>query len=846
VFTLKLLGGACLEGADGPLTGRVTQRRRLAVLALLAMSRRQGLGREKLAATLWPESDGDRARHLLSDTVYVINRALGGSGGDAVIAAAGELRLRSGAFACDARAFEDAVDSGALENAVRLYTGPFLDGFFVEGNEEFERWACAERERLHDLYGRTLERLATDRADRSDLRGALECWRRLASDDSLNSRVACQLAEAMDRTGDRGGALQQMQAHVATLKEELGIAAPQDVSNLIRALRAAHVAPVPTAADEGPAPTASVEPVEQAGPAGAAGDDASPLRSTPEAALSDARLPAQAIPTSQLVRRQAYGRRVTDVSPAIGRRLRPRSRLVLVGSVVAIVLVVVAVAVRVMWPRQATAVTAATVQSVAVLPFADLSPARDQEYFGDGIAEELSTRLARVSGLKVAARTSAFAFKGKGTDAKEIGRALKVDALVEGSVRQAGGRVRIDVRLIDTRQGYQIWARSWDRGGSDVLAMQGEVATGVLSALRSTPTVAGVSAGSGSPGAAPIAVSSAAASSAATWADSISAAPPAVELEAYNLYLKGRYYWHQRTRESLTKAAEAFTGAAALSPDCAESYSGIADAYAVLGFYDHLPPSEAFPRAKAAAQRALQLDGRLAQPHASLGYVALYYDWDWKTAEREFDRALELNPSYSTGHQWRGNYLVARGRFDEAEAAMRRAQEIDPLSLIASAALGWAQFHRGNFDAAAQQCQRTIELNANFEPAWLWGGLAHEGAGRHAEALRMLKRAAELSNRSPVTMTALGRSYALSGDTASARRIADSLRRGQAGYVPSYEMAKLYLALGDRAEALAWLRRAYDQRSHSLVFLAIDPQLEPLRSDREFRDLLLKTGVSSF
>jgi DNA-binding SARP family transcriptional activator len=172
VFTLKLLGGASVEGPEGPLTGRVAQRRRLAVLALLAMSRRQGLGREKLAATLWPESDGDRARHLLSDTVYVINRALGGREGDAVTAAAGELRLRAGTFECDARSFEDAVDSGALDEAVRLYTGPFLDGFFVEGSEEFERWACSERERLHDLYGRTLERLAAARAEGGDLRGA--------------------------------------------------------------------------------------------------------------------------------------------------------------------------------------------------------------------------------------------------------------------------------------------------------------------------------------------------------------------------------------------------------------------------------------------------------------------------------------------------------------------------------------------------------------------------------------------------------------------------------------------------------------------------------------------------
>jgi TolB-like protein/Tfp pilus assembly protein PilF len=485
-------------------------------------------------------------------------------------------------------------------------------------------------------------------------------------------------------------------------------------------------------------------------------------------------------------------------------------RLAVVGAVVALLLLVSGI--RVFWSRPSAAVTTTSLQSVAVLPFADLSPTRDQEYFSDGIAEELSTRLARVPGLKVAARTSAFSFKGTDTDAQTIGRALNVDALLEGSVRQVEGRVRIAVRLVDARAGYQIWADTWDRSGSDVLAMQDEIATGVLRALRPGITT----------------------QSAAT------PTPRAVNLTAYDLYLQGRYFWHQRTRDSLTRAAAAFDRAVAIAPDYAEAHSGLADAYAVLGFYDHLPPREAFPRAKAAAQRALQINNRLAEAHASLGYVALYYDWDWAAAERELNRAIELNASYSIGHQWLGNYLIARGRFEEALAAMRRAQEVDPLSLIASAALGWVQYHSRDFDAAVQQCRRTIELNPNLEQAWLWGGWAHEAAGRYAEALEMLQRAAVLSKRSATVLAALGRAHALSGDARSARRILEELNRDRAGYLPAYEIAKLHLALGDRPQALAWLRRAYDQRSHSLVFLAVDPQLDPLRSDAGFRDLLAK------
>jgi TolB-like protein/DNA-binding SARP family transcriptional activator/tetratricopeptide (TPR) repeat protein len=785
VFILKLLGGASVDGPDGPLTGKVAQRRPLAALALLAMHPRQGLGREKLAALLWPDIDGERARHRLSDTIYVVNRELGG---EAITPVGDALRLAPERLRCDARLFEEAVAGGGLEEAVRLYTGPFMDGFHLDANEEFERWLTAERDRLHDVHARALERLATERSDRGDRRGAVECWRALAVDDPFNSRVAGALASALALAGDRAGALQHLKAHEASLARELGIAPPADLAALARTLRAA-----PAVAD-------TVSPPVTGAPAAAEAAEAAPdaIVNLPE-------------PSAPVADRAAMAVAADPAPPPAYRR-----PLVAAGAAVVVLLVVSAVLAFRASDAAPSRPAATAVQALAVLPFADLSPGRDHEYLGDGVAEELSTRLGRVTGLKVAARTSAFAFKGTDTDVTAIGRALNVDALVEGSVRESDGQVRVAVRLVNARDGYQMWTGTWTRSGQDVLALQDEIATGVLRALRP---------------------------------DGLAGPPvPAarvIDRQAYDHYLQGRFLWHQRTGESLLRAAQAFDRAVALAPDYAAAHSGVADAYAVLGFYDHLPPHDAFPRAKAAARRALELDDQLAQAHASLGYVALYYDWDWPTAERELARAIALNPNYSVGHQWLANYYVARGRFDEAVAAMRTAQETDPLSLIASAALGWIHYYRRDFDAAVAQCRLTIGLSGTLEQAWLWGGQAHEAAGRPAEALTMLNRAAELSKRSPIVLAALGRAHALAGDVSAAKRIADELQRGRPGYVPAYELAKLQLALGHRAEALALLRRAHAERSHSLVFLAVDPQLDRLRSDPAFRALAAETGVTA-
>jgi TolB-like protein/DNA-binding SARP family transcriptional activator/Tfp pilus assembly protein PilF len=758
VFILKLLGGAALEGPEGPVAGRPAQKRRLALLALLTMSRTGRVGREKLATYLWPDSDAERSRHLLSDAVYVLNRALGG---DAITGIGDDLLLTPDRLACDARRFESALERGDVEEAARLYAGPFLDGFFLDGSEAFERWAAAERDRLAARFASALERLAAARDAAGDAQGAAEAWRRLAAEDPFNSRVAAGFARALDRGGDRAAALQHLHAHVGLLRNELGLGATPELLASIETLTAQPPArPAPAPSTERPSSAAAAAPPDAAPPAPA--------------------------------------------PPAAASWLMPAAALALVLLAIG------------GWLLLRPARSAATaLQSIAVMPFASLGAPDESRYFGEGMAEELATRLGRAGGLKVAARTSAVAVHGRSMDAREIGRALNVDALVEGSVRQAEGKLRIAVRLINARDGYQIWSHSWDRPSDDVLAVQDEIAGSVMRALRGDP------------------------------APAAAGAARAVAPEAYDLYLQGRYLWHQRTHESLARAAGLFERAVSLAPGYAEAYSGLADAYAVMGFYDYLAPAEAFPRAREAARRALAIDPQLTQAYASLGYVALYYDWNWQEAEAAFERAIELNPSYSVGHQWHANYLTARGRFDEAAAAMRRAQEVDPLSLIASAALGWVHFFGRDYDAAVDQCRQTLALNPQFELAHLWSGWAHEAAGRYAQALESLDTAVRLSKRSAIALASLGRAQAMAGDRPQARRTLAALEREHAGYLPAYETAKLHLALGDAREALRWLRRAHEQRSHSMVFLAVDPQLDALRNDPGFRDLMTATGVSS-
>lgn len=775
MFSLKLFGGASIEGPEGPLTGRAAQRHRLALLALLAATSR-GMTRDKLVAYLWPEKEANRARHSLSDSVYRINRALDA---DAVVAVGDDLRLDPGVLPSDVAEFEAALDDADWELAIELYVGPFLDGFHLPEAGAFERWLDGERERLARQYGEALERLAEERAAAGDVTGAVEAWRRRAAHDRYDSRVAIRLMEALEAAGNRAGALRHARVHAQLLEHEFGADPDPDVVALAERLRNAPEQEE-TSEEEAEARRRPV----------AEGREAE----SDEAAATE--VPAR--PTTSSFRRR-----------------RLSARFVLAGLLV----LLAAGAAWFAWGGAGSgSATPSAPASLAVLPFENLTGSEEDRYFTDGVTEEILTNLARVEDLRVIARASVMPYRDTDRSDPEIAEELDVDHILEGSVRREDDRVRIAARLVDVSTNAQVWAESYDRRLEDVFAVQTDIATRVADALEAELST--------------------------EVAERIERAPTE-DLEAYNFYLRGRYYWHRRTEDDLLESARFFQRAVEHDSSYARAWSGLADAYAVLAFYDYLPPMEAYPRAKEAATRALEVDETLGEAHASLGYITLYHDWDAARAETAFRRAIELNPSYSVAHQWYANHLVATGRFEEAEREMRRAREVNPLSLIANGALGWVYYYAGRHEEAVEQCDRALEMDPNWDLGHLWKGLALVEMGRTDEAIASLRRAVDLSGRSGITVATLAHALASTDQTGEARDLlSDLVRAGDEGrYQPSFEIAKVHVALGETDEALRWLERAHEERSHSMVFLEVDPQLAPLRSEPAFRRLVERVGL---
>ena len=516
--------------------------------------------------------------------------------------------------------------------------------------------------------------------------------------------------------------------------------------------------------------------------------------------------------TPEGVRRAAAGEEVSAPSPSRRAGVRELGLLALVGMVAGLAwLGLRAVGEGPRDSRVTQAVGSGGV-TVAVLPFADMSPQGDHEYFADGMTEELIHLLTGVDGLRSIPRTSAFAFKGQGGDVRRMGRELGADFVLEGSVRRFQERLRITVRLVDVAGGVTLASDGWERQVEDIFVVQDEIARSIVEALRGHLP-------EGTLGEA--------------------REPEGADFEAYDLYLRGRFLWHRRTEEGLRGARELFEQAVALEPRFARGWVGLADAYAVLGFYEYLPPGEAFPRARGAAERAVELDEGLAEAHATLGYVALYHEWDEARAEARFHRALALDATYATGHQWYGNLLTAQGRFDEAEQAMRRAMELDPLSLIARAALGWSLHYAREDERAFVELGRVLGVDPTFELAHLWTGQALKALGRLEEADRAIARAVELSGGSDLALAARARLRVLQGRDEEARGIVAEMEgRGEGEYVPAYELARVYATLGDAERTFAWLERARNERVRSTVFLRVEPAFDAFRDDPRFRRLV--------
>jgi serine/threonine-protein kinase len=452
--------------------------------------------------------------------------------------------------------------------------------------------------------------------------------------------------------------------------------------------------------------------------------------------------------------------------------------------------------------------------SIAVLPLTNLSPDPENEFFTDGMTDELINALAKVNGLHVVSRTSAFAFKGATDDVRTIGARLSVGAVLEGSVRRMGRRLRLSAQLVDVRNGFQLWSETFDRELEDVFAIQDEISRAIVATLQ--VRLLGAS-------------------------HATMVRPATADLEAYTLYLKGRQLWNRRSVPDLLKSVELFEQALARDPGYALAHAGLADSYALLGFYCVRRPVEAFGPAKESALRALALNPVLAEARPALAYVAMYHDWDWDAAEREFQHALRLNPGYATAHQWYGNFLSILGRVGPALASFERAVALDPLASIRHAALGWGYYFARQYDQALDQCRRALEIDASLPVAHHWLALVSEELGLWDQAEAAMETAAELSGRDGASLASLATTLARRGREREARALVaqlDALRRTT--YVSAYDFATAHTALGETAPALQWLERAHGERTHRMAFLRVDPRLDPLRGEPRFQELLAR------
>ncbi|MCL6564988.1 MAG: winged helix-turn-helix domain-containing protein [Acidobacteriia bacterium] len=452
---------------------------------------------------------------------------------------------------------------------------------------------------------------------------------------------------------------------------------------------------------------------------------------------------------------------------------------------------------------------------LAVLPLENLSGDPGQEYFSDGLTEEMITQLSRLQPerLGVIARTSAMYYKGTKKRVDEIGHELGVDFVLEGSVRREAERVRISARLIRVGDQITVWTKSYEWDIQDILALQSDIASTIAReiSLTLTPQV-----------------------------QARLARTSLVSPQAYEFYLKGRYLWNQRTPEDLRKAIAQFQQAVREDANFAPAYAGLADCYNLLSIYLVASPQEAFPRARAAALRALELDQTLASAHAALGYTRFRFDWDWEKAEEAFRRAIELEPSYATAHHWYGEYLVAMRRFKEGLAEIEIARKLDPLSLIISADAGWFHHLAGQQELAVQHLQRTIELAPDFAPAYIYLGEIYIRKGMYPEAIAACQKGIELS-RGGSKPACLAYAYARAGRRTEAMKIIEELKHR--AYPSPVSIAIIYAGLGENEEALAWLERAYQERNDFLVHLQSQPLFDPLRSDARFRNLVGRIGL---
>jgi TolB-like protein/Tfp pilus assembly protein PilF len=458
---------------------------------------------------------------------------------------------------------------------------------------------------------------------------------------------------------------------------------------------------------------------------------------------------------------------------------------------------------------------------LAVLPFENLTGDAAQEYFSDGLTEEMIAQLGRLDPehLGVIARTSVMHYKHSQEQLEQIGRELGVQYVLEGSIRRDAGKVRISAQLIQMRDQSHLWARQYDRELINLLALQGEIAQeiadGIQLTLGDNKRIDSTHQASLSPEA----------------------------YEAYDLYLKGRYFWNKRTTQGFQHAIEYFQQAIARDPNYARAYAGLADSYALMSGYSLAPQNKLMPKARAAALRAVELDDRLAETHTSLALVTENYDWDWQNAEKEYRRAIQLDPNYATAHHWYAEYLAYQGRFDEAFAEIERARQLDPLSLIIATDNGAILYFSRQYDRAIEQFRAVLDMEPNFPRAHLLI-FAYVQKGLFADALADIAKWHRI-NDAPGIWAIQTYVYGRSGQRAEARRALEKLQQlNQHRQMDPAPIALAYVGMDNKDETFAWLQKAYSEHSNALTALKVDPIYDPLRSDHRFQELLRRVGLA--
>ena len=788
-FRLQTLGRLALRGPAGDALSAdfAQQNRRLALLAAVAAAGERGRNRDQLLLFFWPDASQQRARHSLEQTLYLIRRSVDVE----VFLGVNPLRLNPAVMTSDVAEFEVAIGAGDLAAAAELYRGPFLEGFYLSDAPEFEQWMEGERSRLEALYLKALERLAEGAEEARDSEAALAWWRKLSDADPLSTRYALGLMRALAKTGDHAAALHHARGHEQLVEKELGAGAGPEITALAEEIRArARESPV------GPPP----EPDVGRGPAPVGPDPGSPVDSDlrPPAGSRE-RANAESTSPLQVARR-----------PRANRWYAAVAALVLVAAVLASI-----------WLRNEPtepALAEAAESSIAVLPLSNLSTDPDDALLADGMTEELIAMLAKTGDLRVIASTSAFAFRERQIDVRAIADSLHVANVLEGGVQKIGSRLRVQVRLVDARDGSTRWSETYDREIEDLFVVQQEIAGNVAREL-------GARLGGGE------------------------VAPPsrnrATNVAAYELYLRGNDPANLRSDSGAHQALEYFRQAIAIDSTYAAAWAGLARMYGRVQSTEDpgMPIEDLRALSLQAALKAVALDDSLAEAHAALGLNRMHVDQDFATAESELRRAIELDPAYGRAREWLVGLYLDTERPIEAMAEARRALESDPLSPSAHAELAHALLANDRPDEALVHLEHIAAVRPPLlrTPVLLAQAYAKKGMWR--EAIASMEPRARMGDSGDLALYAY--MLARGGREEEALRIREDLiERWNAGEALALDVAIVYAGLGDHGGAFAWIDRSKDPeilRNRYITLMA--PIFEDLRRDSRFDRVREQLGI---